>query len=210
MCFGAPSCIIRFRPSLRGGTPRNGRYACSKTHANARGSYLGYIELLGPKGFPIADAAAPEGEGAWFRTCAEERMLGFIMYARGMPQEQIIPAIIEGKLLCNRGRVEEYDALEDLHNQLRARLETEGSVFRAKKLQHEKENFLYFDSKKRGRGSGTTGGDDADDCIKLKIKERTRDNLVHHAHEYVACHVDQHVLLQLLLMDQVAHYLHPY
>lgn len=47
-----------------------------------------------------------------------QHMLGVVMFARGMREEDIVPAIMTGELPKNRGRVKAYENFEMLHEQL--------------------------------------------------------------------------------------------
>lgn len=118
-------------------------------------------------------------------------MLCMIMHIRNMKEEDIVPAIITGKLPTNRGPVDNYKQLVPLHEQLIERMASEGSAYRAWKLQHKKDNFLYYDSRKRGRGHEMDGPDD-EQSNTLILKTKNREDLVYHAHAYATGHLHQH------------------
>lgn len=102
------------------------------------------------------------------------------MFSRSLKQKEIVPAIVTGQLPTDRGPLAEYDNFEALHAELLAHLKNGNSAFRAYQKKQQKENFLYLDSKKRALP------DDDDRQEDLQLKQRSRSNLVHLAHEYAA------------------------
>lgn len=105
------------------------------------------------------------------------------MYVRSLKLNQIVPAIVDGHLPTDRGPLEEYGHLETLHQELLDQLKVKKSAFRANKEKHEKENFLYYDSRKRARPADMAH-DGPQEYEPLNLGERSRDNLARNANEY--------------------------
>lgn len=115
-------------------------------------------------------------------------MLGVVMFARGMREEDIVPAIMTGELPKNRGRVKAYENFEMLHEQLLEQLKERKSTFKANQDKFELENFLLLRAKKRRRTEKMAPAGD-NQYQPEKLSERKRDNLVRNAREYVALHL---------------------
>ena len=80
----------------------------------------------------------------------EERMLLVILYIRSLALDSIVDYIMGTSLPSDRPRIKEYNELQRLHKQLRARLaEAKSKHQRYKQNLEEQNEFYYFPPQKR-------------------------------------------------------------